>query len=251
LPEVIKTNYFLYSGVKVNIPDADVCMEDPDDILPPDDETEPVSEPETPVQPPAEMTEPEIRTIIKEIYRDPEPLTRGDIERIYRKEISEICRQAERQAYSDALAAKEEEIAGCIGEVEALLDEIRVAQERYMEKYIGELKYFSIEVAEKMILEKIGEDDLILNKMVLQAVSGMKNSQWLRVEVSDRLTRLTEFLKNELSGPEYLGKASVVPVAAPPDTCRIVSESGATVATVSVQADNLRRAFSKADSPDN
>ena len=38
------------------------------------------------------------------------PLTREDIERIYKDEISEICTEAEKKAYDDALAAKEAEI---------------------------------------------------------------------------------------------------------------------------------------------
>lgn len=249
MPEVIKTNYFIYSGLTVDIPDAEDFIETEEEAFPCDDGkhftdiTESVQRavrPERPV--------PEIRTVIKEVYLEPEPLSRADIKRIYKNEISEICRDAEKKAYDDVLAAKEAEIQGCIAEVQDLLGRIRSEQERYVEDYARELKYFAIEIAEKMILEKIDEDDLILNKLVLQAVSEVKNSQWLNVEVSDRLTKLTEFLKDELSRPEYRGQVAVTPVAAPPDTCRVVNDSGANVATVSVQAENLRRLFSEADS---
>jgi len=245
LPEVIKTNYFIHNDIKVKIPDIDFRPQKPAETLPPVVK-EIIPELKKQVEPP----KPEIRTVIKEIYRDPEPLTREDIERIYAQEIQEICREAEVKAYSDALAEKEEEIENCIGEVEKLLDEIRSSQGRYMENYVRELKYFAIEVAEKMILEKINEDDSILNKMIMQAVAGVKNTQWLRVEVSDRLSNLTEFLKSELSKPEYRGLASVLPVAAPEDTCRVCTESGSTIATVSVQAENLRKAFSEMDESD-
>ena len=248
MPEVIKTNYFIYSGLTVDIPDTEDFIEIEEETLPYEKE-EIFTEIRESIQP-VVRPEPEIRTVIKEVYRDPEPLTREDIERIYKDEISEICTEAEKKAYDDALAAKEAEIEACIAEVQALIGEVRSEKEQYMEDYARELKYFAIEIAEKMILEKIGEDDLILNKMVLQAVTEVRNSEWLRVEVSDRLTGLTEFLKDELAKPEYRGQAAVSPVAAAPDTCRVVTDSGAIVATVSVQAENLRRIFSEADSPE-
>ena len=90
---------------------------------------------------------------------------------------------------------------------------------------------------------------MVLEKLVLKTVSESP-LRVLKVEVSNHLTKLVEHLKEELIKPEYRGQAMITPVEAPPDTCRVVTESGATVATVSVQAENLRRAFSEADSAD-
>ena len=251
MPEAIKTNYFIYSGGKVEIPDAEDETENQAVTSPCDEEEISMDTAEQEAPPESEKRpEPEVRTIIKEVYIEPPPLTREDIERIYKDEIAEICRQAEERAYIDAREEKETEIRCCIAEVESLLQQIRSEQEQYMERYIRELKYLAIDVAEKLILEKISEDDMVLEKLVLKTVSESLSSEWLKVEVSNHLTKLVEHLKEELIKPEYRGQAMITPVEAPPDTCRVVTESGATVATVSVQAENLRRAFSEADSAD-
>jgi len=249
LPEVIKA--FIYSGARVEIPDVDDETKN-QALTPPSDEEEPSEDTAEQAAPPETepRPEPEVRTIIKEVYIEPPPLTREDIERMYRDDIAEICRQAEERAYNDARKAKEAEISRCIAEVEALLREIRLEQEQYMERYIRELKYFAVDIAEKLILQKISEDDMVLEKLVLKTVSESLGSQWLKVEVSNRLTKLVERLKEELNKPEYRGQAMVTPVEAPIDTCRVVTESGATVATVSVQAENLRRVFSEAENPE-
>ena len=258
MPEIIKTNYLLYSGGKVEIPDAggEVGAQEVQEAeLSESDENDSfvdaakLAERLEPAEcmKPQERTEPEVRTIIKEVYIEPPPLTREDIERMYKDEIAAICMEAEERAYRDARAAKEAEISRCIAEVDKLLQEARLELEQYMERYVKELKYFAIDVAEKMIMEKIGEDDMILEKLVIKTVSESLGSQWLKVEVSDRLAKLVEHLKAELLRPEYRGQVTVTPVEAPVDTLRVVTDTGATVASVSVQAENLRRAFSEAD----
>lgn len=186
------------------------------------------------------------RTIIKEVVREAPPPSREELGRIFKEEIDKICKEAGQQARYEALTQEKKRIDACLEEIEQELNEMRVLQEQFFERYAQELKYFAIEVAEKMILEKIREDDKILQKMVMQLISREQGANWLRIELSDRLSGLIEQMKSELAKSEQ-SRVSIVPVAAPEDTCRAVTELGTTVATISVQADALRKEFSEAD----
>lgn len=232
MPEVIKTGWQMHGGDAVRIPDAEaarppMCMESDEGY--------------------AAEAAPEPKTIIREIYRDPEPLTRADIERLYADELNGLRAQAWQSAYEDAAVRYGGEMADCIRRVDECLHAMQVEHDRYIEQYDEDLRFFAVDIAEKMILQKISEDDIILRSLVLETVSRMKNPSWMKLELSGQMTDLIEFMKEELAKPEYFGRATVNPIAAPGDTCRVSTEEGTTVATVSVQASNLRKVFSEAD----
>jgi hypothetical protein len=96
-----------------------------------------------------------------------------------------------------------------------------------MEQYSGELKYMAVDIAEKMLLEKIDTDETILQKLVFQNLRNIKNAQWISVELSERLIGLADSIKKEIEMSEFKGKASVFTVAGPEDTVpRITTEEG-------------------------
>ncbi len=173
------------------------------------------------------------------------------LSQIYKKELEELSRAAAQaaaqSAYFDALNKKKSELRECVTNVQKLLDELAQRHEDFIEQYTNELKYMAIDIAEKMILEKISNDDAILQKLVLQNVRAVKNADWIGVELSERLVGLVDFVRKELDMPEYRGRASVIAVADKIDTFRITTEEGTLVSTISVQADNLRRAFREAE----
>ena len=170
---------------------------------------------------------------------------------IYKKELDELSRAAAQaaaqSAYFDALNKKKCELKECISDVQTLLNELTHKHEEFIEQYTNELKYMAVNIAEKMILEKISDDDEILQKLVLQNVKSVKNADWIGVELSERLVGLVDYIKKELEMPEYKGKANVNMVADKIDTVRITTEDGTLVSTISVQANNLRKAFKEAD----
>ena len=127
------------------------------------------------------------------------------------------------------------------------MDELAAAQQRFVEQYSEELKYMAVDIAEKMILEKISEDDAILQRLVLQSVGSLKNAQWLNVEISDRLVGLVDSVRAELTKPEYNGKATAFPVAGTDGLCRVTTEDGTIVSSIEAQAQNLREAFKEAE----
>jgi len=117
------------------------------------------------------------------------------------------------------------------------------AHRQFIEEFTKELKYMAVDIAEKIILEKISEDDLILQRLVLQTVNNVKNAEWLNVEISERLVGLVDGIKKELEKPEYNGRAFVFPVAGSDSVCRVTTNDGTVVSTIEVQAANLRKTF--------
>ena len=174
-------------------------------------------------------------------------LDKEALSEIYRKELEELYQSEAERAYFDALTKKKNELRDCISDVQKILDELIQRHEEFIEQYTNELKYMSIDIAEKMLLEKISIDDAVLHKLVLQNLSNVKNAEWISVELSERLVGLVDSVKRELEKPEYKGRVSVLAVTDKEDTCRITTEDGTVVSTISVQADNLRKAFREAE----
>jgi len=166
---------------------------------------------------------------------------------IYKKELEALTQSAVEHAYFDALNKKKNELKDCISSAQRILDELIQKHEEYMAQYTNELKYMAIEIAEKMILEKISIDDAILKKLVLKNIKSVKNAEWINCELSERLVGLVDLINKELEMPEYKGKTSVVADADADDTCRITTGAGTIISTITVQADNLRKAFTEAD----
>lgn len=173
--------------------------------------------------------------------------TREELAEFYRDELNAIALEVEIKAYSDALQSKKAELQQSIDSISQKINEMEELQKAYLDNYEKKLKFFAIDIAEKLVCKKIADDDLFLQELVTKTVSECKGTNWLTLEVSDSLAGLVEAAKAELSKPEYRGVAEVKPIACADDTCVVSTETGAVVATISVQADNLRLAFREAE----
>ncbi len=173
--------------------------------------------------------------------------TREELAEFYRDELNAIALEVEIKAYSDALQSKKAELQASIDSISQKINEMEELQKAYLQDYEKKLKFFAIDIAEKLVCKKISDDDLFLSELVTKTVSECKGTNWLTLEVSDALANLVEVAKAELSKPEYRGVAEVKPIACADDTCVVSTETGAVVATISVQADNLRLAFREAE----
>jgi len=188
--------------------------------------------------------------VIEEPEEEQEKLvypTREELAEFYRDELNAIALEVEIKAYSDALQSKKAELQQSIDSISQKINEMEELQKAYLNDYEKKLKFFAIDIAEKLVCKKISEDDLYLQELVTKTVSECKGTNWLTLEVSDSLAGLVEAAKVELSKPEYRGVAEVKPIACADDTCVVSTETGAVVATISVQADNLRLAFREAE----
>ena len=172
-------------------------------------------------------------------------MTREELAEYFRDDLEELRLNAAQKGYADAMAQKKGELKECILRVDQQLAWMQELQADFMSRFSEELKYLAIDVAEKLICTRIEENDLTLQRLVMQTVSGVKSADWLDVEVSEQLVGLVEELKRELEKPEYHGRASVTASACPADTVRVSTEDGTVVASVSTQANNLRELFSK------
>lgn len=165
----------------------------------------------------------------------------------YEQNLKELAASVAQTAYYDAYNKKKAELRDCMNGVQTMMDEMVKAHKQFIEEYTNELKYMAVDIAEKMVLEKIGENDLILQRLVLQTVNSVKNAEWLNVEISERLVGLVDSIKKELEKPEYNGRAFVFPVAGSDSVCRVTTNDGTVVSTIEVQAKNLRKTFREYD----
>ncbi len=198
-----------------------------------------------------EFTPESFETVEEPIPEEPQEKlvypTREELAEFYRDELNAIALEVEIKAYSDALQSKKAELQQSIDSISQKINEMEELQKAYLEDYEKKLKFFAIDIAEKLVCKKIGDDDLFLQELVTKTVSECKGTNWLTLEVSDALANLVEAAKAELAKPEYRGVAEVKPIACADDTCVVSTETGAVVATISVQADNLRLAFREAE----
>lgn len=239
MSDIFRTYNYESSSDSVKIPDVEfeqpVVVEEIE--LPPEEafmEFNPTEFVET-------VTEPE-EEVEKIVYP-----TREEMAEFYRDELNAIALEVEVKAYSDALQEKKAELQRSIDSISEKINEMEKLHSDFLTEYEKKLKFFSIDIAEKFIQKKIDQDDLYLKELVTKTVSDCKNTNWMKVEISDALAGLVEVVKQELSKPEYHGVAEVAPIACAGDTCVVSTETGAVVATISVQADNLRLKFQEAE----
>lgn len=161
-----------------------------------------------------------------------------------REEAGQIREQARQEAYQQALGEKRDEIAACLGQTQRLLDELQQEQEEFLLQYEKGLSGLALEIAEKVIGTSIREDTGLMAALVREAVSSVKNADWIGVQVSDRLPGLVEKLQQELSArQDLLHPVEVTASSLPEGSCIIHTPDGIVDASVSVQLDNLRSLF--------
>ncbi len=189
-----------------------------------------------------ELEEQEINEDKEIVYQMITP-TKEDIKTHFSAELEEVVNEVRNSAVNDVVFKKKGELVECVEKVDATLKDIERTHKEFLAKFSEELKFLSIEIAEKMILKKIEEDDLVLEKLVINTVNGVKNTAWLDVELSEKLVVLIDKIRTEITTVQ--GRTTVTPISASIDTCRVNTEEGTIVSTISAQADNLRRLFSE------
>lgn len=180
-------------------------------------------------------------------------LTKAQLLEIFHDEIEEVkifagknaYKTAYEQAYNETVFKRRGEIQDCIKRVDDGLAQIQNFHTRFLQTYSTELKYLAVDIAEKMILHKIQEDELILEKLVKKTVTDIKNTVWFDIEVSDKLVVLVDKLRKDLERDVPNTRITITPKAIPVDSCRVNSEEGTVVSTVSTQAENLKTVFKK------
>lgn len=164
-----------------------------------------------------------------------------------KRDAEQLRTSAYQEAYqkglSDGLEDKRQDISDCIHSVEELMDALQVSLDEFIERYEREVRDLVIEITEKIITKRLLKDDMELAGLVKQAVSSVKKADWIKVEISDQLPKLLEYLQGELSLNSYGSTVEVQAKNVPAGTCVIQTPEGLIDASVPVQLDHLRERF--------
>lgn len=175
-------------------------------------------------------------------------------------EKERILNEARIQAQQITAEAYEEGAKNGFKEKTALLDnlalyishsieEIKKEKNQFFKEYAKELKHLSVEICEKVISQKVEEDDMIMYGVIKNAIRYARDTKWIKADVSSQLSGYIDSLEKELhdSGQnvEFILSESV-----PKDTCILNTSDGLVVATLSEQIKNLREFINTIDKGD-
>lgn len=175
-------------------------------------------------------------------------------------EKERILGEAHAQAQQIIAEAYEEGAKNGFKEKTALLDnlalyishsieDIKREKNKFFREYEKELKHLSVEMCEKIISQKIEEDDMIMYGVIKEAIRYARETKWVKAEVSSQLSGYIDSLEKELheSGQnvEFILSESI-----PKDSCILNTSDGLVVATLSEQIKNLREFINTIDKGD-
>ncbi len=259
--DIYKNGYLIDEDSYVKIPDWDFpkSEEKPEHPKEKTDPTEKAEEASSNIEEPhsekkadAEAkpakAKPKSRAKAKAAAAEPEvqKLTREQVEQENHALLEQLKQAVAEQAYTDARNSKHAQLQQCIDEVQQNTAALQAMYADYVAQYTEALKYMAIEIAQKIMLQKIEEDDTALVGLINQTITAVKQAEGITVEISDRLYGLVEYMQRELEQPEFAGRVTLKEGPYAADTVRVSTESGAIDASIRTQIQNLRQAFETA-----
>lgn len=164
------------------------------------------------------------------------------------QEALEIRQDAWNTGYQEAISKKEAEITNCIAQVEQLMQQLEEDHKSFIQQYEEGLNDLAIEIAEKVLKEAVHETGDLMVSLVKDAVSAVRNANWISIQVSDKLPGLVDTLKRELSDTQSLRHAVEVSAGEfPEDTCIVQTPEGVLDASVSEQINNLKTVLARTE----
>ena len=245
MPKVFKQNQVICTEGVVRIPDI------PDPVPPPspdaqEEEILEVQEGQTVERQEAALLD-AARSRAEEISQKLLQAARAEREKLLegaQAEAFQIRSQARQEGYQSAYTELKSQIESCLAKVGSMMDRMQNEQEQYFEKYAKELRFLALEIAGKVLDKRIAEDDEELMDLVRQAVSSVKNAEWISVEISENLPGLVSRLSEEFSDKAYGNKVEVQTRDIPSGSCIIHTPDGVVDASVETQLENLKGIFS-------
>ncbi len=150
--------------------------------------------------------------------------------------------EAQQSAYQKVLEEKHQQIDECISRVNLLLEDLQKQQQSFLQQYEDGLFSLALEIAEKVVRTSIPQHEELMVPLVREAVSAVKNADWIGVEISDQLPKLVEALKQEFAAWKSI---QVSAAELPVDGCLVNTPDGVVDASASVQLENLKVLFEK------
>lgn len=161
-----------------------------------------------------------------------------------RADAAFLKEQAAKEGRETAYEQMKASIDDCLQQVSSLLDDLQLRQRQFIQKYSDGLSMLAVDIAEKVLSMRIARDDSEMIELVHQAVSSVKNADWISVEVSDKMQGLIERLETEFAQQAAGGpRVDVMAVDAPVGTCVLHTPEEVIDASVPVQIENVRELF--------
>ena len=82
-----------------------------------------------------------------------------------------------------------------LDELEQVVEDMKAKQQQQFNTFYGDLKYFAVDIAERVVYKKIDRDDEYLRALVIEALKGVKDADWVTVQMSEKLINLVSRLK--------------------------------------------------------
>lgn len=111
------------------------------------------------------------------------------------KQGEEIRRKAQEDGFIEGQKIKFEEITHVLDELEQVVEDMKTKQQQQFNTFYGDLKYFAVDIAERVVYKKIDRDDEYLRALVIEALKGVKDADWVTVQMSEKLINLVSRLK--------------------------------------------------------
>lgn len=129
------------------------------------------------------------------------------------------------------------------------IEEIKKERNEFFEQYAKELRHLAVDISEKVIAQKIEEDDMIMYGVIKDALRYVRDTKWVKAEVSAELTGYIDTLEKELAASGQ-NVEFILTNGLPKESCIINTSDGLVDATLSEQLKNLREFIDNLDKGD-
>ncbi len=169
---------------------------------------------------------------------------RGEIISKANEEAMAIRTTAKKQGYQEGCVEKEQEIDKAIDNLQQKIEELSNLQQYYIEEYNQKLKFLALEIAKKTVINIVDKDAMRMIPLVKEAVEGVKDADWVTIELSKDIAQAGLFLEQEYQ--------KITPGKARIDIkiqengvrkCILKSPEGIIDISVDVQLDNIGQHF--------
>lgn len=169
-------------------------------------------------------------------------------------EATALSEEIKKNAYEEGLhrgiIEKSELLENLSHYISQSIEQLKNDENEYFEEYAKQLKYVVSEISEKIIHQKIQDDDMVMYGLVKNAIKSVRGASWIKAEISEKLSGYADSLEKELSESGINAEITISENVAD-DTCILNTSEGYIVASVSTQIENLKDFIKKQDKGEN
>ncbi|MBE6852489.1 MAG: hypothetical protein E7505_03305 [Ruminococcus sp.] len=159
-------------------------------------------------------------------------------------QADDVLKAAKEKGYMEGVEARKSEIDSFLKSLEQGLGELKTNQEEFFDKYASELRFLALEIAEKIVAQKLECDEKVLFPLVRSAVKTLRDVSWIKVEVSDKLRKVASELEEVLAEAKPSQSIELeLRRDADIGTCVVHTAEGVIVASVLTQIENIHNYF--------